>query len=75
VSYHTSISVGFKVVEARFGVTFVQSDLYQPAYSVCCFSYPPMPVITGEDPLHFHGELDEGEKKQRQNCCELVREL
>jgi putative SOS response-associated peptidase YedK len=50
--YYSSISVGFKVVETRFGVTFVQSELHQPVYSACGFSYPRLPVITGEDPLH-----------------------
>ncbi len=50
--YYSSISVGFKIVETRFGVTFVQTEEYQPAYSACAFSFPRMPVITDEDPLH-----------------------
>jgi len=48
--YYSSISVGFKIIETRFGVEFVQSEAYEPAYSACAFTFPLMPVITGEEP-------------------------
>ena len=48
--YYSSISVGFKVIETRFGVKFIQSELYQPVYSASAFTFPLMPVITNENP-------------------------
>jgi putative SOS response-associated peptidase YedK len=48
--YYSSISVGFRIIETRFGVEFVQRESYQPVYSASAFTYPRMPVITGEEP-------------------------
>jgi len=48
--YYSSISVGFKIIETRFGVKFVQSESYQPVYSASAFTFPLMPVITNENP-------------------------
>ena len=48
--YYSSISVGFKIIETRFGVKFIQSELYQPVYSASAFTFPLMPVITNENP-------------------------
>jgi putative SOS response-associated peptidase YedK len=48
--YYSSISVGFKIIETRFGVKFVQSESYQPVYSASAFIFPLMPVITNENP-------------------------
>ena len=51
--YYSSISVGFKIIEDRFGVRFVQPDSYQPVYSVSAFSFPPLPVITSDNPAEI----------------------
>jgi putative SOS response-associated peptidase YedK len=48
--YYSSISVGFKILETRFGVKFVQTESYQPIYSASAFTFPLMPVITNETP-------------------------
>ncbi len=48
--YYSSISVGFKIIETRFGAMFVQSEAFQPVYSASAFTYPLMPVITNEKP-------------------------
>jgi putative SOS response-associated peptidase YedK len=48
--YYSSISVGFKIIETRFGVKFVQHELFQPVYSASAFTFPLMPVITNENP-------------------------
>ncbi len=48
--YYSSISVGFKIIETRFGVKFVQSELFNPIYSASAFTFPLMPVITDENP-------------------------
>jgi putative SOS response-associated peptidase YedK len=48
--YYSSISVGFRIIETRFGVEFVQQESYQPVYSASAFTFPLMPVITGEEP-------------------------
>jgi putative SOS response-associated peptidase YedK len=48
--YYSSISVGFKIIETRFGVRFVLSELYKPVYSASAFTFPLMPVITDENP-------------------------
>jgi putative SOS response-associated peptidase YedK len=48
--YYSSISVGFKIIETRFGVSFVQSESYHPVYSASAFTFPSMPVITNDDP-------------------------
>ncbi|HXY74388.1 MAG TPA: SOS response-associated peptidase [Dehalococcoidales bacterium] len=48
--YYSSISVGFKILETRFGVRFVQTEAFQPVYSVSAFTFPLMPVITNEHP-------------------------
>ena len=48
--YYSSISVGFKIIETRFGVHFIQSESYQPVYSASAFTFPAMPVITNENP-------------------------
>ena len=51
--YYSSISVGFKIIETRFGVKFLQSELYQPVYSASAFTFPLMPVITNENPTQI----------------------
>ncbi len=48
--YYSSISVDFKIIETRFGATFVQSEYYRPVYSASAFTFPAMPVITSEEP-------------------------
>jgi hypothetical protein len=48
--YYSSISVGFKIIETRFGVKFLQSEYYQPVFSASAFTFPLMPVITNEKP-------------------------
>jgi putative SOS response-associated peptidase YedK len=48
--YYSSISVGFKIIETRFGVKFVQTESYQPVYSASASTFPLMPAITGENP-------------------------
>jgi len=48
--YYSSISVGFKIIETRFGVKFLQSEFYQPVYSASAFTFPLMPVITNDNP-------------------------
>ena len=48
--YYTSISVGFKLIETRLGVKFLQSESYKPVYSASAFTFPLMPVINNEDP-------------------------
>ena len=50
--YYSSISVGFKIIETRFGVKFLQSESYQPIYSASAFTFPLMPVITNENPTN-----------------------
>jgi putative SOS response-associated peptidase YedK len=50
--YFSSISVGFKIIEDRFGVKFIQSESFQPVYSACGFNFPALPVITNTDNLH-----------------------
>jgi putative SOS response-associated peptidase YedK len=47
--YYSSISVNFKIIETRFGAQFVQSELFKPVYSASAFTFPFMPVITGEN--------------------------
>jgi len=51
--YYSSISVGFKIIESRFGVKFLQSESYQPVYSASAFTFPLMPVITNENPTQI----------------------
>jgi putative SOS response-associated peptidase YedK len=53
VCYFSSISVSFKIIEDRFGVRFIQSESFQPAYSVCGFSFPALPVISTADTEHI----------------------
>jgi len=48
--YFSSISVGFKIIEDRFGVRFVQSESFQPVYSASAFTFPDLPVISSENP-------------------------
>lgn len=58
--YFSSISVGFKIIEDRFGVKFIQSESFRPVYSACGFSFPALPVINNKDNLHvslFHWGL------------------
>ena len=60
VCYFSSISVSFKIIEDRFGVRFIQSESFQPAYSVCGFDFPRLPVISNQDSQHidfFHWGL------------------
>lgn len=51
--YFSSISVGFKIIEDRFGVRFIQTEAFQPVYSACAFNFPDLPVISNEDPEHI----------------------
>jgi putative SOS response-associated peptidase YedK len=44
--YFSSISVGFQIIEDRFGVHFIQKEEFKPAYSVCGFEFPALPVIS-----------------------------
>jgi putative SOS response-associated peptidase YedK len=48
--YFSSISVSFKIIEDRFGVRFVQSESFQPVYSISAFTFPALPVISDSDP-------------------------
>jgi putative SOS response-associated peptidase YedK len=48
--YFSSISVGFKIIEDRFGAKFVQSESFKPVFSASAFTFPYLPVISGEDP-------------------------
>ncbi|HSW59081.1 MAG TPA: SOS response-associated peptidase [Dehalococcoidales bacterium] len=48
--YFSSISVGFKIIETRFGARFVQSEQFKPVYSASAFTFPRLPVITSENP-------------------------
>jgi putative SOS response-associated peptidase YedK len=48
--YYSSISVGFKIIETRFGVKFLQSELFKPVYSASAFTFPLMPAITNDNP-------------------------
>jgi len=50
VCYYSSIAVGFKIIETRFGVRFLQTESFKPVYSASAFTVPQMPVITDEDP-------------------------
>ncbi|MFC1910788.1 SOS response-associated peptidase [Chloroflexota bacterium] len=47
--YFSSISVGFKIIEDRFGASFIQTESFKPVYSASGFSFPSLPVITNED--------------------------
>jgi putative SOS response-associated peptidase YedK len=49
VCYYCSISVGFKIIEDRFGARFVQTESFKPVYSACGFNFPSLPVITNEE--------------------------
>jgi hypothetical protein len=49
VCYYSSISIGFKIIEDRFGAKFVQTESFKPVYSACGFNFPSQPVITNED--------------------------
>ena len=51
--YFSSISVGFKIIEDRFGARFVQSESFKPVYSASAFTFPALPVITGENPAQI----------------------
>jgi putative SOS response-associated peptidase YedK len=53
VCYFSSISVGFKIIEDRFGARFVQTEAYAPVYSANAFTFPSLPVITADDPGHI----------------------
>jgi putative SOS response-associated peptidase YedK len=48
--YYSSISVGFKIIEDRFGARFVQSESFKPVYSASAFTFPYLPVISNEHP-------------------------
>jgi putative SOS response-associated peptidase YedK len=48
--YYSSISVGFKIIEDRFGARFVQTESFQPVYSASAFTFPALPVISNENP-------------------------
>ena len=51
--YYSSISVGFKIIEDRFGARFIQTESFKPVYSACGFNFPSLPVITNEDNQHI----------------------
>jgi putative SOS response-associated peptidase YedK len=53
VCYFSSLSVGFKIIEDRFGVKFIQTEAFQPVYSASAFTFPALPVISNEDPDHI----------------------
>jgi putative SOS response-associated peptidase YedK len=53
VCYYSSISVGFKIIEDRFGARFVQTESFQPVYSASAFTFPALPVITSENPAQI----------------------
>ncbi len=46
--YFSSISVGFKIIEDRFGARFVQTESFKPVYSASAFTFPSLPVISNE---------------------------
>jgi putative SOS response-associated peptidase YedK len=50
VCYFSSISVGFKIIEDRFGARFVQTESFSPVYSASAFTFPHLPVIAADDP-------------------------
>jgi len=45
VCYYSSISVGFKIIEDRFGARFVQTESFKPVYSACGFSFLLCPLL------------------------------
>jgi putative SOS response-associated peptidase YedK len=51
--YYSSISVGFKIIEDRFGAKFIQTEAFQPVYSASAFTFPVLPVIPDDDPEHI----------------------
>jgi putative SOS response-associated peptidase YedK len=53
VCYYSSISVGFKIIEDRFGARFVQTESFSPVYSACAFNFPSLPIISNEDSEHI----------------------
>jgi putative SOS response-associated peptidase YedK len=53
VCYFSSISVGFKIIEDRFGVRFLQTESFQPVFSASAFTFPSLPVISDDDPEHI----------------------
>ena len=48
--YYSSISVGFKIIEDRFGAKFIQTESFVPIFSASAFTCPAMPVITNANP-------------------------
>jgi putative SOS response-associated peptidase YedK len=52
VCYYSSLSVGFKIIEDRFGVRFIQTESFKPVYSASAFTFPLWPVISCEDTGH-----------------------
>jgi putative SOS response-associated peptidase YedK len=53
VCYFSSISVGFKIIDDRFGVRFLQTESFQPVYSASAFTFPSLPVIADDDQEHI----------------------
>jgi putative SOS response-associated peptidase YedK len=51
--YYSSISVGFKIIEDRFGVKFIQTKSFSPVYCASAFTFPTFPVISNENPGHI----------------------
>src|ERR1039458_2640452 len=47
--YFSSISVGFKILEDRFGARFIETESFKPVYSACGFNFSSLPVITNEE--------------------------
>jgi putative SOS response-associated peptidase YedK len=51
--YYSSISVGSKIIEDRFGARFVQTESFKPVYSASGFDFPSLPIITNQDVQHI----------------------
>jgi putative SOS response-associated peptidase YedK len=51
--YYSSISAGFKIIEDRFGVKFIQTESFSPVYCASAFTFPTFPVISNENPGHI----------------------
>jgi hypothetical protein len=49
VCYYSSLSLGFKIIEDRSGVRFIQTWSFRPVYSASAFTFPFLPVNFIED--------------------------
>lgn len=52
--YDISILSPKETLTTRFHASFLTDEKYSPYYHVSAFSIPQIPVITNEDPDHFH---------------------